>query len=530
MKKNLIYILVLLTLSLVVFFFKLGSLPLFDPDEPRYAGTASEMMESKDWINPQFNGEDRWDKPVLFYWFIAGAYQLFGISEWSARFPSALFGLLSLFLVFFWAWKNNQKERGFLAALILGTSVEFCIVGRLSITDMSLSFFKSLALVIAFESWRRSQSQYILFTYILCAIAFLIKGPVGLVLPAMIFFIFLAVTKNLKFLKNCRVITGLIVFVAVGLPWYIAECLLHKGFFEYFFIFHNVKRFATEELRHTQPFIYYFGVVAVGFFPWCVFIPRTFKRAIRDYWKDPFSCFLIVWVVVEFLFFSFSKAKLATYILSIFLPLSLLVAQFFEDELKVEKKLGVRIESIFLSVVFIGLVGLGGWVWLNRFPEDLSSFLAVSLPILFGFLGMAIASFYGGVRWVFRLVSGFALLGFVLFVQLLAPKIGESSSIKELARPIRLFQKRPERIISSGFFKPSLVFYLKPKIERVDDVIELKSLIHNSSNIIFFMKETFYFSLSGDPIFKEIILLKRFRGKVVVTNLKSRQFNPFEKS
>src|SRR5512141_1868010 len=83
----------LLLLAGTLFFFQLGATGLFDADEPAYAGAAREMLERGDWVTPYFNGQPRFDKPILFYWLILLSYRVFGITEFAVRFWSALAGL-----------------------------------------------------------------------------------------------------------------------------------------------------------------------------------------------------------------------------------------------------------------------------------------------------------------------------------------------------------------------------------------------------------------------------------------------------
>ncbi|MCX5657201.1 MAG: glycosyltransferase family 39 protein, partial [Candidatus Omnitrophica bacterium] len=94
------YMVILLLLGVFLLFYKLGAIPLLDPDEPRYAETAREMLESKNFLIPHFNYEPRLNKPPLEYWLISLSYLAFGINEFAARFPSAVFGLASIFIVY----------------------------------------------------------------------------------------------------------------------------------------------------------------------------------------------------------------------------------------------------------------------------------------------------------------------------------------------------------------------------------------------------------------------------------------------
>jgi len=115
--------LILLVLMGIVFFYKLGSYPLFDLDEPRYAEAAREMMERSNWITPYFNYEVRFDKPVFFYWLIALAYQWFGLSEFSARFFSAVTASGTVLMIYGFGRYWISRNYGLFSALILTTSM-----------------------------------------------------------------------------------------------------------------------------------------------------------------------------------------------------------------------------------------------------------------------------------------------------------------------------------------------------------------------------------------------------------------------
>ena len=61
----------LLLLSFVTFGIGLGRQAITDADEAYYAEASREMVASGDWLTPHFNFEDRWQKPVLYYWLTA---------------------------------------------------------------------------------------------------------------------------------------------------------------------------------------------------------------------------------------------------------------------------------------------------------------------------------------------------------------------------------------------------------------------------------------------------------------------------
>lgn len=88
-----------LLVCVAALFLKLGAPALFEPDEGRNAEKAREILLLDDWITPHENFLVVLDKPIFYYWLIAASYEAFGVSEWSARLPSALAGAGCVLLV-----------------------------------------------------------------------------------------------------------------------------------------------------------------------------------------------------------------------------------------------------------------------------------------------------------------------------------------------------------------------------------------------------------------------------------------------
>ena len=142
MNKNssLISLVVILIAAFALFSFETGNYPLIGVDEPRYAETAREILESGNWILPQCHYEPRYDKPILYYWLEAFSMSAFGLNEFAARLPSVLAGLGMIVLAYL---LGNIQNFGLISALILASSLEIWLASRLSITDIVLCFFIS---------------------------------------------------------------------------------------------------------------------------------------------------------------------------------------------------------------------------------------------------------------------------------------------------------------------------------------------------------------------------------------------------
>ena len=321
--------LLLWTAAVGLLMYQLGGAALFDPDEGRNSEKAREILVLNDWLTPHENFHPVLDKPMFFYWLIALSYKLFGVSEWSARLPSALAALACLILVYRFVDVRWGRWEALWSALILLTCAEFFTLARIVIFDMPLTFFVTLALCAFYEAVHTDEARrrrlWCLAMYVALGAGTLVKGLVGVVVPGMVILFYLLLTKQWSTLRRIYLVPGAIVFLAIVLPWYLQANAQNAGYLRYYFWDEHFGRFTNPSFHRTEPWYYFILVGMVGFFPWTLVLPFVAK----EYWKkslDDKTLFLILWVVLPFLFFSVSKSKLPHYILPIFPALSMLTA------------------------------------------------------------------------------------------------------------------------------------------------------------------------------------------------------------
>jgi 4-amino-4-deoxy-L-arabinose transferase-like glycosyltransferase len=365
----------LLVFCSLLFLLGVGRWDLWNPDEPRYAQVAKEMVDGGDWILMHVNANTYEDKPPLFFWLIALSSFLWqGFTSFSVRFPSAFLSTLTVLLTFFLGKKLHGSQTGFLSALILATNFEFAYLSTRANIDATLTFFTTASL-FSFLHWyqhsnveggeekdKRSLSIY--GFYIGMSLATLAKGPVGFILPLFVSLVYLLFQKGWKAMKRMRFLTGMALFILIVLSWYLPAVLKGGQNFLNETLFHQtIDRFARGS-SHIRPIYYYLANFPVDFLPWFLFLPGAIVYGLAKR-KEGISkdfLFLLVWFVVIFLFFSFSKGKRAIYLLPLYPAASLLVGRFWDDYLSGSGRFSVReiwiTVPVYIFIIVLFLIGM----------------------------------------------------------------------------------------------------------------------------------------------------------------------------
>jgi 4-amino-4-deoxy-L-arabinose transferase-like glycosyltransferase len=369
--------------TVAALFCQLGTPALFEPDEGRNAEKAREILVLNDWVTPHENFHPVLDKPIFYYWLIAAAYAVFGISEWSARLPSALAALGSIVLAYHFM-RSFGRWPALWSALVLLTSIEFFVLARVTIFDMTLSFFLMLALCAFYHATHAdtaaSRRGWSAAMYAALGAATLIKGLIGVVIPGMVFFVYLVATKQWSLLRRIYLLPGTVLFLAVVLPWYWLAEQRNPGYLQYFFMEEHFGRFFTNEFERGEPWYYFIVVVAVGFLPWTLLLPFVARVVGREWLENRYPdgiLYLLLCAILPFLFFSISKSKLPHYILPIFAPLAMLtglaLARVFEDG---PARLQRLLRFTWWIQICLALFFLAGWFFPALAPQQIRSALS----------------------------------------------------------------------------------------------------------------------------------------------------------
>jgi len=342
---------VLALLAFCGFFFIAGIqlVGLVGADEPRYAQIAREMLARHDWVTPVLYGHPWLEKPPLYYWCAMLAYKgAGGVSDWAARLPSAILCTLMVFFIYVWA-RYFRRGMQLDAALITAASAMVIGFGRSASTDMPLAAMFTAAM-LCWYGWYSSEDRgWLLGFYLFIGLGTLAKGPVAVFLAALIIVLFAALRRDGRLLLRTLWLVGILLYLAVTLPWFVAVQRANPEFFRIFFLQHNLARYTTADLYHRhQPFWYFLPIALPALVPWTVFVIAAVVDAIRD-WRysvaeppgtEDLRTFLTLWLLLPILFFSLSQSKLPGYLLPAIPAGTILLADFIRRREEESEKPG----------------------------------------------------------------------------------------------------------------------------------------------------------------------------------------------
>jgi 4-amino-4-deoxy-L-arabinose transferase-like glycosyltransferase len=319
--------------------FRLGGLPLLQPDEGRNAEVAREMKLSGAWLVPTYNDVAYLDKPAFYFKAVALSLGLFGDNETAARLPSAVFALALLGIVFAFCRKVHGARCAVLAVIVLATIPLFVMNARTVIFDMTLAFFvcgSIFAGYLAEEAEGPVRRNWYLLGAASAGFATLVKGPVGFLIPLLVLLVFNRVERGRGAWRRLLSPLNLLVFFGITLPWFVGLCLARRDFFQYGLVEETFHRFTTARTFHrSAPFYFYLLVIAGMFFPWSLLLPEASLAAWRERWVRGHRAdrLCVLWSLLVVLFFSISQSKLPGYILSVTAAGGILVARLFDAAL-----------------------------------------------------------------------------------------------------------------------------------------------------------------------------------------------------
>ncbi len=307
----------LLVAVAVSFYFNIYAVPLFDLDEGAFSEATREMFERGDFISTYLDGNPRYDKPILIYWLQAASVFVFGFNEFGFRLPSAVAATLWVLAVFAFVRRVSGDERnGLVAAIITATAFEVSVMAKAATADALLNLFIAGSLFCIYLYWKERERRWLLFTFALIGLGFLTKGPVSVLVPLAVSFLFFAANRELKtWLKLVFNPLGIGIFLVIAMPWYVAQYLKEgDAFIQGFFFKHNINRFSSPMEQHGGGIFYYIPVVLVAVLPFTTVLLRSLFN-VKQLWRDDLTRYSLLWFGFVLVFFSLSGTKLPHYVL-----------------------------------------------------------------------------------------------------------------------------------------------------------------------------------------------------------------------
>jgi len=464
-------------LALLTFTAGLGRGAMTDADEAFYAEAAREMVASGDYVTPFFNYEHRFQKPILYYWVTAAIYQVTGATEAAARLGAALSGIGLVLLTAACARRWRDHDHAVVAGAMVATAFGCYSIGRMALPDLPLAFFITLAIwagltgTLALSPHPR---RWLLLSALAMALGFLTKGPVAIVLPALVVVPVTLIERRRLGLTLTDLLLGSLVFALIGVPWYVVMWERHgTAYLEGFFLGDNLERFATDRFNDPRPWWFYLPVVFGGLLPWSPLM-GTWWSGLRDTVRRrqapaAATLRLMVWAAVPLLFYSLSIGKQPRYVLPVLPPLAILLADGVCRALRETSAEQPRAAqgrgptSLVAGGVVSGtlLAGIGLLIWRAKplliHVSEATTFMASAALVVAGLLVVLVSA---STLWR-RLPLAMTLAGAVCVLALQFGPLASAgdSAVEQVAREIVRRHTPAHEIGTHQVFVRNLVFY-----------------------------------------------------------------------
>ncbi len=525
--------LVLTLLFVAVYGGSLFSPALLDDADSTHAEAAREMFVSGDYVTLHINGIRYLEKAPLPYWLVAFSYRIFGVNEFATRLPMALSVLLLGLLAMRWGRRAFGERTGIYAAAFVYTCAGVYLFTRILIPDVLLSLLIASSLYFFLTTLEPGEPTWRWYAAYACAaLGVLTKGLIALLFTGAVAFLYLILTGEWRRWREFRLLSGVVLFLAIAAPWHILAGVRNHGFFWFYFVNEHFLRFLGKRYPRDYnklPWALYWSLHLVWLFPWSLYLPATVRTAIDEYrvsrtkriansqdtngrTQATFASHtrLLCWIlaVTVLIFFAISTNQ-EYYTFPAYLPLLLLIADGIARWEWTECSRGVRGGWLRASSAMLAAVGIAAsavlfaMLWQSRnlpFEPDIgtvlakhniaedtlstshmldlsyASFAALRLPAVLAAITLALApsaSFLLRLRRRLYLATSVLALGmatFLIAAHIALGRFGPYLSSKDLAREIAARAQPADKVMIYGdqAFGSSLLFYLQRPIQLVE--------------------------------------------------------------
>jgi len=350
--------------SIVLIFSKLAGNGLANYDDCFYAQKAKEILQTKSWMTIHWNHEPSFPNPPFYLWLAALSYKIFGVGEYAAKFPSALMGVSTILLLYFFAKYLFGSWMGFLSSFVLSTTFMFTRYARHAMFDVTLSFFVCLSMFALVLSLRKN-GRYFLLWGLSIGIAVLTKSVLGL-FPLVITVLYLLIVGRWKTFFSGYFLAGCGIIVLLGFSWYFHQYMTFgQRFLDAHFGELIIRRGLLSESEPWHRHLSYLRVLLIHYWPWLPFLLIGFVKFSKKAWgRDENAILLLLWLLAILATMSMMKARIRWYILPIFPAAAMLSAHALHGLLKGRRK-------VIFAKVALG-IGIVATIVINATPLQIS--------------------------------------------------------------------------------------------------------------------------------------------------------------
>lgn len=476
-----------------LFFYGLGAFGLLGADEPRYAQIAREMLDRSDWVTPLLNGKPWLEKPPLYYWQAMLSYSAArailpgkedGVTEQTARFPGAIDAALMIAAIYFFL-RRFRPSTELDGALITASCAGVIGFAHAAATDMPLAATFTIALLSWYAWYESRQRAPLVIFYLFLALGTLAKGPVVLALAAMVLLLFIAAKREWGVFFRAHWLPGILLFLVVALPWYLAVQMRNPEFFRFFILEHNLARFSTNVYHHPEPFWFFLPVFLLAVMPWTVWLIAAVVERARQMWgegweafsspEDSWALFLLIWMLVPVLFFSMSRSKLPGYILPAVPAAALLVTDYLaarrEKEIRLSWPLAAA-HGILCGLLVFGALSAASIAATHHLARGPWTYVAAAIALVIALAITTALITTAGPRLVRSATMIAVIVSVAAVIRFAAPAIDATQSARPVAETIRAFSREPVPVVLyhvNRIEQYGLEFYLNRPAQSYDN-------------------------------------------------------------
>jgi len=379
-------------LCFLAFTYNLSAVPPYHSDENFYVTSTRNMIASGDYVTPVYHDKKRFAKPILFYWMVAASYKMFGVNLFSARLVSSLFASLCIPIAYIIARRLFDPKVALISAFLLPGCYLHFQIARWAITDMAFNFFILSTFYFFIRGSQDELNKEIsyFFAYICMGIGFMIKGPIAIIIPALVVGGFIMSLRNWEELPQLRVGYGVMILAAIILPWFVTMLTIHGDEFKN----HILGAELRDRIVHDTPFsLYYFGVIFRYYLPWSFFFIAALAVKIGPTLATPTSLsstksyflllseklkvwhgyitqkdnqsflFSVIWVMWPLILFTLFRIEHSRYMLPVSAPIAMITAHFLSQLIETPRNFQRKTFKVpfYLTAIFYILIVTLTW-------------------------------------------------------------------------------------------------------------------------------------------------------------------------